>query len=325
MGKIKWRENTTEFRKGKMTSWKSEKIIERKYKAGYLIDIYENEGGEESNNDRCKPKIAKIMKKNIDKNGNPEYLVKWRYTKGEDTSPFIQAPPQTWETKQYLLENYKVNNIEALLYTFDIENDVPIPPKKSPKKSPKVSKRDKKQNVDDDSGDACCTCHKQIDGNLRDSFFDCRRCSRTFHLDCYIPRLSKELSRKTVCLMCTSKEKLVQLPNDKSEDLYDGYLGKRDLQVCRRLTLEMYSVWPASKSFQKMKSLDFSRYQRIIKNPIALEVIRRKLNSGTKDKYDSIGSFIKDVRLMIDNCRNFWERDDFGDEYIKCQETGETL
>jgi len=116
--------------------------------------------------------------------------------------------------------------------------------------------------------------------------------------------------------MGTSKEKLVQLPNDKSEDLYDGYLEKRDLQVCRRLTLEMYSVWPASKSFQKMKSLDFSRYQRIIKNPIALEVIRRKLNSGTKDKYDSIGSFIKDVRLMINNCRNFWERDDFGDEYI---------
>lgn len=94
-------------------------------------------------------------------------------------------------------------------------------------------------------------------------------------------------------------------------------MAKRDRQVCVRLLFEVYNVYPESTSFKGVKALDFHQYRTVINKPIALDVIKSKLDIDHTDAYMSVADFVSDVRLMFQNCRTFWKTFTGGDAYIE--------
>ena len=56
-----------------------------------------------------------------------------------------------------------------------------------------------------------------------------------------------------------------------------------------RLLFEVYNVYPESTSFKGVKALDFHQYRTVINKPIALDVIKSKLDI---DHTDAVGGKI---------------------------------
>jgi len=160
-----------------------------------------------------------------------------------------------------------------------------------------------------EEGEYCAVCHDAGD------FVGCDRCPRVYHLKCYIPELSIEPADGWICLLCRTKKEFEKLPNDNTK--MGGNMGKRDRQVCVRLLFEVYNVYPESISFNFVKNLDFNQYRTVINKPIALDVIKSKLDIDHTDAYMSVADFVSDVRLMFQNCRTFWKTFTGGDMYIE--------
>ena len=63
-----------------------------------------------------------------------------------------------------------------------------------------------------------------------------------------------------------------------------GNLSERDLKMCRRLLFEMYNLWPESVPFRDCADLNFPQYLEKIKDPIALDVIKERLDEENPDQ-----------------------------------------
>jgi len=88
-----------------------------------------------------------------------------------------------------------------------------------------------------------------------------------------------------------------------------GNLSERDLKLCRRLLLEMYQLWPESVPFRDCADLNFPQYLEKIKDPIALDVIKERLDDENNDQYSSVRNFLADLRKMFRNCFLFNSRE----------------
>jgi len=176
-----------------------------------------------------------------------------------------------------------------------------------------TEERNAKTAKDWGDGEWCALCH-----NGGDVLYGCERCAKIYHLNCYIPSLSEEPPEDFVCLMCATNDELEKLPN-KPKTLGDNrwQSGLRDLHICRRLTMEMLDVWPECNTFRNLKTLDFPLYKKTIQTPIALDLIKEKLDINNSEQYLSVEEYKKDVRLMFRNCRLFWEELKGGTLYIK--------
>ena len=60
--------------------------------------------------------------------------------------------------------------------------------------------------------------------------------------------------------------------------------------------------------FRDISDLDFKEYLEIIMEPIALDVIKEKLDRDNPEMYGSIAEFLYDVRKMFRNCLKFHEK-----------------
>ena len=116
--------------------------------------------------------------------------------------------------------------------------------------------------------------------------------------------------------MCATKEEIHQFPNrPPSQDGKPGNLGDRDLKVCRRILFEMYNRYPESMPFRDCSDLNFPEYLEVIKQPIALDVIKERLDpecdaSGAHGgQYVSVEEFLRDVRRIFRNCYKFHRSD----------------
>merc|ERR1712045_165421 len=144
-------------------------------------------------------------------------------------------------------------------------------------------------------GDWCAICH---DGG--DTLYCCDRCPKVYHMNCYVPPLPGEPADDWVCLLCTSIDEILSLPTKVRKGR--GNLSERDLKLCRRLLLEMYQLWPESVPFRDCADLNFPQYLEKIKDPIALDVIKERLDEENPDQYSSVRSFLADLRKMFRNC-----------------------
>ena len=82
-------------------------------------------------------------------------------------------------------------------------------------------------------------------------------------------------------------------------------MSERDLQLSRRLLFEMYNMWPESVPFRDCVDLNFPAYLEKIKEPIALDSIKERLDEENPDQYSSVRSFLADLRKMFRNCFTF--------------------
>merc|ERR1719323_2893487 len=151
-------------------------------------------------------------------------------------------------------------------------------------------------------GDWCAICH---DGG--DTLYCCDRCPKVYHMNCYVPPLPGEPADDWVCLLCTSIDEILSLPTKVRKGR--GRLSERDLKLCRRLLLEMYNMWPESVPFRDCGDLNFPAYLEKIKEPIALDVIKERLDEENPDQYTSVRNFLSDLRKMFRNCFTFNNRE----------------
>jgi len=143
-----------------------------------------------------------------------------------------------------------------------------------------------------------------------ETFRPCTKCPNFFHLDCFVPALKKAPEMDAGCLLCQDKDYFDSLPNKQTSS--SGNLTKRELQLGRRMLLEMYGIEDqatgkrAAKPFREMEFLNFKTYKMFIKKPIALDRIKDKLEKDHPNQYDSIKAFLHDCRRMFINCRTYW-------------------
>ena len=142
-----------------------------------------------------------------------------------------------------------------------------------------------------DDNDWCAVCH---DGG--DTLYCCDRCPKVYHLFCYIPPLTEEPPDDWVCDMCKSQDEIFSYSTNKK--IPSNQLSEADQLMCIRILFELYNkvsldvlfcdyIWlsfssifqyPESVMFRDCTDLNFKEYLDVIKEPIALDIIKEKLD-----------------------------------------------
>ncbi|XP_053545317.1 tripartite motif-containing protein 66 [Bombina bombina] len=142
----------------------------------------------------------------------------------------------------------------------------------------------------------------------------CDQCPKVFHLSCHVPALLSFPVGEWVCTLCRSLtkpeveydcdnirysrecrlEEVVALPN----------LSDLDQRKCEKLVLSLCCN-SLSLPFQEPVSPLARHYYQIIKRPMDLSIIQRKLQKRNVPHYSSPEELVFDVRLMFWNCAKF--------------------
>ena len=79
-----------------------------------------------------------------------------------------------------------------------------------------------------------------------------------------------------VCDMCKSQDEIFKFSTGKQ--ILSGQLSEADQKMCIRIMFELYNRYPESVMFRDCSDLNFKEYTDVIKEPIALDVIKEKLD-----------------------------------------------
>ncbi|XP_052576033.1 transcription intermediary factor 1-alpha isoform X2 [Peromyscus californicus insignis] len=162
---------------------------------------------------------------------------------------------------------------------------------------------------DDPNEDWCAVC--QNGGEL----LCCEKCPKVFHLTCHVPTLTNFPSGEWICTFCRDLSKPeveydCDAPSHNSEKRKTEGLTKLtpiDKRKCERLLLFLY-CHEMSLAFQDPVPLTVPDYYKIIKNPMDLSTIKKRLQEDYC-MYTKPEDFVADFRLIFQNCAEFNEPD----------------
>ncbi|XP_041531434.1 transcription intermediary factor 1-alpha isoform X3 [Microtus oregoni] len=162
---------------------------------------------------------------------------------------------------------------------------------------------------DDPNEDWCAVC--QNGGEL----LCCEKCPKVFHLACHVPTLTNFPSGEWICTFCRDLSKPeveydCDAPSHNSDKRKTEGLTKLtaiDKRKCERLLLFLY-CHEMSLAFQDPVPLTVPDYYKIIKNPMDLSTIKKRLQEDYC-MYTKPEDFVADFRLIFQNCAEFNEPD----------------
>ncbi|EGV99043.1 Transcription intermediary factor 1-alpha [Cricetulus griseus] len=174
-------------------------------------------------------------------------------------------------------------------------------------KSPVIVGEARKE--DDPNEDWCAVC--QNGGEL----LCCEKCPKVFHLSCHVPTLTNFPSGEWICTFCRDLSKPeVEYDCDARSHNSDkrkieglSKLTPIDKRKCERLLLFLY-CHEMSLAFQDPVPLTVPDYYKIIKNPMDLSTIKKRLQEDYC-MYTKPEDFVADFRLIFQNCAEFNEPD----------------
>ncbi|XP_078051959.1 E3 ubiquitin-protein ligase TRIM33 [Augochlora pura] len=148
---------------------------------------------------------------------------------------------------------------------------------------------------DDPNEDWCAVC---MDGG--DAVLCCDKCPKVFHLYCHIPSLKSfpDESETWQCMLCTN---VLDCSDDPPGEKRPNTMSAKELRIAQRIVLELYCQYEQSLPFREVVSSEIIEYHRIIKKPIALDVIRDKLKQDHPNHYADLRQVMADIRLMFKN------------------------
>nr|XP_046251491.1 E3 ubiquitin-protein ligase TRIM33-like [Scatophagus argus] len=157
--------------------------------------------------------------------------------------------------------------------------------------------------VEMESEDFCAVC---LNGG---DLLCCDRCPKVYHLACHIPSLISFPLGDWVCTLCRTDQEPVETYDCENMNSCGGVkapytLSNQDQRRCEKLTLLLY-CHTLSAPFHEPVSPLARNYYQIIKRPIDLSVIRRKLDRSNTLHYFTAEQFVDDVLLMFKNCATF--------------------
>ncbi|XP_010144065.1 PREDICTED: tripartite motif-containing protein 66 [Buceros rhinoceros silvestris] len=139
----------------------------------------------------------------------------------------------------------------------------------------------------------------------------CDHCPKVFHLSCHVPALLSFPVGEWVCTLCRNPVKPeVEYDCENTRYSYShSYNAERglddyDQKKCEKLVLSLLCS-SMSLPFHEPVSPLARHYYQIIKRPMDLSVIRKKLQKKDKSHYSAPEELVTDVRLMFWNCAKF--------------------
>ncbi|XP_047452581.1 tripartite motif-containing protein 66-like [Mugil cephalus] len=154
-----------------------------------------------------------------------------------------------------------------------------------------------------ESEDFCAVC---LNGG---DLLCCDRCPKVYHLACHIPPLISFPLGDWVCTLCRTDQEPVESYDCENMHSCVGVnapytLSSQDQRRCEKLTLSLYCHLLSAPFHEPVSPLARNYYQ-IIKRPIDLSVIRRKLDKSNTLHYFTAEQFVDDILLMFKNCATF--------------------
>lgn len=138
----------------------------------------------------------------------------------------------------------------------------------------------------------------------------CDRCPKVYHLSCHLPALLSFPGGDWVCTLCRSLTQ-PEMEYDCENARYDQPgarappgLSLCDQKKCEKLVLSL-CCHSLSLPFHEPVSPLARHYYQIIKRPMDLSIIRRKLQKKDPAHYTTPEEVVSDVRLMFWNCAKF--------------------
>ncbi|NXK29321.1 TRI66 protein, partial [Arenaria interpres] len=137
----------------------------------------------------------------------------------------------------------------------------------------------------------------------------CDHCPKVFHLSCHVPALLSFPVGEWVCTLCRNPVK-PEVEYDCENTRYSHScnaqygLDEYDQKKCEKLVLSLFCS-SMSLPFHEPVSPLARHYYQIIKRPMDLSVIRKKLQKKDKSHYSAPEELVTDVRLMFWNCAKF--------------------
>ncbi|XP_069824122.1 tripartite motif-containing protein 66 [Dendropsophus ebraccatus] len=141
----------------------------------------------------------------------------------------------------------------------------------------------------------------------------CDNCPKVYHLSCHVPALLSFPGGEWVCTLCRNLNKPeVEYDCDntrysrenKIEEGMLPHLDPVDERKCEKLVLSLYCN-SLSVPFQEPVSPVARHYYQIIKRPMDLSIIRKKLQKRHIPHYSVPEELVADIRLMFWNCAKF--------------------
>ncbi|NWU60351.1 TRI66 protein, partial [Pterocles burchelli] len=137
----------------------------------------------------------------------------------------------------------------------------------------------------------------------------CDHCPKVFHLSCHVPALLSFPVGEWVCTLCRNPVKPeveYDCENTRYSNSYNAQYGLDDCdqKKCEKLVLSLFCS-SMSLPFHEPVSPLARHYYQIIKRPMDLSVIRKKLQKRDKSHYSAPEELVTDVRLMFWNCAKF--------------------
>ncbi|XP_033218838.1 E3 ubiquitin-protein ligase TRIM33 isoform X2 [Belonocnema kinseyi] len=148
---------------------------------------------------------------------------------------------------------------------------------------------------DDPNEDWCAVC---MDGG--DAVLCCDKCPKVFHLYCHIPALKTfpDESETWQCMLCTN---VLDCSEDPVGEKRPNCMSARELRIAQRIVLELYCQYEQSLPFREVVSPEMVEYHKVIKKPMALDIIRNKLKPDNAEHYTDLRQVMADIRLMFKN------------------------
>ncbi|XP_076007954.1 transcription intermediary factor 1-alpha isoform X2 [Genypterus blacodes] len=181
----------------------------------------------------------------------------------------------------------------------------PNPSQEQQPEPPALPQSEKRTEPEEDPNeDWCAVC--QNGGEL----LCCDKCPKVFHLSCHIPTLNDSPSGEWFCSFCRDLASPEMKYDCDSEDHSDSEtIPAIDRRRCERLLLRLFCN-DFSTDFQQAASpSETKRYKELIKTPMDLSIVKRKLGSKSKEneRYVHPEGYVADIRLIFSNCAKYYK------------------
>uniref|UniRef100_A0AAQ6IB08 E3 ubiquitin-protein ligase TRIM33 n=1 Tax=Anabas testudineus TaxID=64144 RepID=A0AAQ6IB08_ANATE len=157
-----------------------------------------------------------------------------------------------------------------------------------------------KGTEDDPNEDWCAVC---INGG---DLLCCDRCPKVFHMKCHVPTIKIFPKGDFLCTFCRSLASPEIEYCDDSKIKGDQGLSPEDQRRCERLLLYIF-CHELSVGFREPVPSSVPNYYKIIKQPMDLKKVKKKLQLRSSHHYQSTQDFVSDMRLVFKNCAKYNE------------------
>ncbi|CAJ1055355.1 E3 ubiquitin-protein ligase TRIM33 isoform X3 [Xyrichtys novacula] len=154
---------------------------------------------------------------------------------------------------------------------------------------------------DDPNEDWCAVC---INGG---DLLCCDRCPKVFHMKCHVPTIKIFPKGDFLCTFCRSLQTPeIEYCDDSRKITGEQSLNPEDQRKCERVLLHIF-CHELSVGFREPVPSSVPNYYKIIKQPMDLKKVKKKLQLRSSQYYQSIQDFVSDMRLVFKNCAKYNE------------------